>query len=74
MFLRGFEKKIGANINKWKDFFSVDPIIQVNHDYFSVDNTGAEAVAHRHRKRMGRIRAFDIPYWGKASELVKHFK
>ncbi len=72
--LRGFEKQVGVHENKWVDFFSSDPIIQVNHDYFSVDNTGPEAVAQRHRKRMGRIRAFDIPYWHKASDLVNNFK
>lgn len=72
--LRGFEKQIGAHENKWVDFFSDEPIIQVNHDYFSVDNTGAEAVERRHKKRMGRIRAFDIPVWGKAEDLVKNFK
>ncbi len=25
------------------------------------------------RKRMGMVRAFDIPYWGRAEELVKNF-
>ncbi|MEX2053087.1 MAG: hypothetical protein WD898_02580, partial [Candidatus Paceibacterota bacterium] len=71
--LRRFEKQIGANINKWVDFYSEDPIIQVNHDYFSVDNNSPEDVEKRHRKRMGRIRAFEIPYWGKGSDLVKKF-
>jgi len=25
------------------------------------------------RKRMGMVRAFDIPYWGRSEELIKHF-
>lgn len=71
---RDFERRHGWNVERSVEFYSVDPIIQVNHDYFSFENTGAEAVEKRHRKRMGFMRAFDIPTWGKASELVKHFK
>lgn len=68
-----WERQHGFKKEKYHEFYSVDPIIQVNNDYFSFENTGAEAVAHRHRKRMGFMRAFDIPVWGRATELVKKF-
>jgi len=71
---RTFEQQHGWKQEKYIEFYSVDPIIQVNHDYFSFQNTGAEAVAKRHKKRMGFMRAFDIPYWNKAEDLVKKFK
>ena len=71
---RAFERSHGWNVEKSVEFYSVDPIIQVNHDYFSFENTGAEAVAKRHKKRMGMIRAFDIPTWGRAEDLIKNFK
>lgn len=70
---RLFEKQHGWKVEKSVEFYTVDPIIQMNHDYFSFQNTGAEAVEHRHHKRMGMTRAFDIPVWGKAEDLVKKF-
>jgi len=69
-----FERQHGWKKEKYAEFYGVDPIIQVNHDFFSVENTGAEAVAKRHRKRMGFIRAFDIPVWNRAEDLVKNFQ
>ena len=50
------------------DFYSAFPIVQFNHD-FAHDN-----VQVNHKKKMGMIRAFDIPVWGRAEELVKEFK
>ena len=47
------------------DFYSAFPIVQFNHD-FAHDN-----VQVNHKKKMGMIRAFDIPVWGRAEELVK---
>jgi hypothetical protein len=70
---RDWEKKHGFKQEKFAEFYSCDPIIQVNHDYFSFQNDGKEAVAKRHKKRMGFIRAFDIPVWGKAEDVVKKF-
>jgi hypothetical protein len=72
--LRGRERIFGWRPEKWVDYFSDEPVIQVNHDYFSQFNTGPEAVAKRQRKRMGGLRAYDIPHWGAAAELIKHFK
>jgi len=70
---RTWEKQHGFRQEKYAEFYSVDPIIQVNHDYFSFQNDGAAAVAKRHKKRMGFMRAFDIPVWGRADELVTKF-
>ena len=68
-----YEKYLNVTIRKVEQFYSETPIIQMNHDYFSlVDNT-PEYVARRHKKRMGWLRATDIPYWGQSAEIVKHF-
>jgi hypothetical protein len=72
--LRTREAPLGWRKEKWVDYWSEDPVIQVNHDYFSQDNNGPEAIAKRHRKRHGFLRAFNIPYWGKASTVVNNFK
>lgn len=61
------EKHLGVTIRKRVDFYSLDPIVQFNHDY------GTDEVMLSHRKRMGWIRAYDIPTWGRSEELVKKF-
>lgn len=62
------EKNIGVTIRKSEEVFSETSIIQFNHDYSS------EHAQRAHRKRPGPIRAYDIPHWGKAEDLVKKFK
>lgn len=48
--------------------YSSTSIIQFNHDFSS------EPYQRSHKKKLGPIRSFDIPYWGKAADLVAHFK
>lgn len=48
--------------------YSTVSIVQFNHDYAS------EAYQRNHKKKLGPIRSFDIPYWGKAADLVTRFK
>lgn len=50
------------------DFYTYCPIININHEL------GLDKVATSHRKRLGNLRAFDIPYWGKAKDLIKKFR
>jgi hypothetical protein len=71
---REWEQAHGFKKEKYAEFYTCDPIIQVNHDFFSFQNTGTDAVAKRHKKRMGFMRATDIPVWGKAEDLIKNFK
>ena len=63
-----FEQKLGVALRKSIDFYSAVPIINFKHDFAS-DN-----LQRRHRSRPGLFQAYDIPYWGKASELVAKFK
>lgn len=51
------------NCVKWQ---SSVPVIHVNHPV-GTDSTGM-------KKRMGRIRAYDIPYWGKAVDIIKEYR
>ncbi len=68
------EKCLRISARKSVDFYSCDPIVQVNHDHFSAIENTLEAIARRHKKKMGPIRAYDIPIWGKAEDLVKKFQ
>ena len=61
------EKNMGITIRKFEEVFSKVSLIQFNHDFSS------EERQRTHRKSYGPIRAYDIPHWGKASDLVKKF-
>jgi hypothetical protein len=49
------------------EWYSFGPIVQLNHPQ------GTDGTQKRHWKRHGQIRAYDIPYWGKAKDIVKEF-
>jgi hypothetical protein len=58
---------LGLKQRKQVDFYTNNPIINVNHEL------GLDDRAKRHQKTIGTLRSYDIPMWGKASELVKKF-
>jgi len=64
---KDIEGKLGVSAQKTIEFKTTIAIVSFGHDF------SMEPLQQNHRKRMGFIRAFDIPYWGKASEVVKHF-
>ncbi len=68
-----YEKYLGVTIRKTENFNSSPPIIQMAHHHFSLHENTPEARDHIHRKRMGFVRAFDIPYWGRADRIVSYF-
>jgi hypothetical protein len=59
----------GLNVTPRKsiEWFSEIGIIQINHDNASEDRQ------RRHRKTLGQIKAYDIPHWGKAEDVIKKF-
>lgn len=61
------ERKLGVTIRKSVEVFSEISVIQINHKH------GLDTTAVRRSKSLGQIKAFDIPHWGKASELIKHY-
>lgn len=62
------ERNMGITIRQSSEFYTTVSVINFNHDIVAMDD-----LQKRHRKRLGMIRAYDIPYWGKADELVKKF-
>jgi hypothetical protein len=62
------EKHLGLKLRKAVDFSTKIAVVNFNHIY------GLDDRQRRHRKGYGSLLAYDIPYWGKASELVKKFK
>lgn len=61
------ERNLGVTVRKCEEVYSKTSIIQINHDYSS------EERQRNHKKSYGQIKAYDIPFWGKAKDLVKHF-
>ena len=72
------EKRLGITPRRNVDYKSSTPVVQFDHDYWTsgvVRSNNFERELERHRKKnYGDIKAYDIPVWGKASELVKKFK
>lgn len=69
-----YEKYLKVTLRNVEQFYSDPPIIQMNHDYFSLIDNTPEYIARRHKKRMGWLRAFDIPHWGRAETVAAQFK
>lgn len=62
------EEKLGLTHYKSAWFSTDTSVIRIDHEY------GIDHLTRTHRKRMGILRAYDIPYWGKAAELIKKFE
>jgi len=61
------EIRMGITLRKQVDFFSGTPIVQLSHP------SGTEDRQKIMRKKHAEIKAFDIPYWGKAENLIKYY-
>lgn len=62
-----YEGRLRVTVRKPFEFTAQVPCITFSHpDAIGYDIQGAT-------KRMGEIKAYDIPYWGKASEMAERF-
>ncbi len=61
------EHNMGMKSREVEEFETTVSIINFNHDRASDD------LQLRQRKSLGEIRAYDIPLWGRAEDLVKKF-
>lgn len=59
-----YERQLGVTVRKWVQYLSPVPNIVFIHE---------KAVGFNYlgkRKRLGEVKAYDIPYWGKASDIL----
>ena len=49
-------------------FYTTEPIVSIVHDL------SADPAAQKHTKAIWPVRAYDIPTWGKAKDILKKFK
>lgn len=60
------DKWMGVTVRKCVEFWSGIPVIHLNHD------NGTDSLGHK--KKLGEYRALEIPYWGRAEDIVEHFR
>lgn len=61
------EDNLGITRRKKIEYFAEESSIRFDHDF------GYDHASRHHRKKEGPIKAYDIPVWGRADELVKKF-
>lgn len=61
------EDKLGVSHRKTTWFSTEISVLRIDHEL------GIDRLSQTHRKGMGILRAYDIPYWGKAEDIVKKF-
>lgn len=68
------ERRLGVTIRECVEWYCTNPIIHLNHP------TGTDIGHHKSKdgrfmiKKHGQIKAYDIPYWGKATDVIKIYK
>jgi hypothetical protein len=68
-----YEKELGITPRKVMDFKTEISVVQLDHDFFTVNDPKRESVERRHTKELGYVRALSIPYWGEASKITELF-
>lgn len=77
------DKNLGVTVRNSMIYYSKTPCVQIHHIY-GVAGIGRppsmvkpedtiDLEKRKTRKRMGMIRAYEIPFWGRSENLVKHF-
>ena len=62
-----YERKLGVTIQKIHEYTSTCPCVTFSHpDALGFDYQGT-------RKGLGELKAFDIPFWGKAEDVIKKY-
>jgi hypothetical protein len=61
------DKRLGVSIRNCVEWYSYGPIVQLNHP------NGTDDRQQRLWKRHGQMRAYDIPFWGKATDILRKY-
>ena len=62
---RSIELRMRVTRRKKVEWWSTTPVIQLNHQ------DGIDGTQRKHWKKHGQLKAVDIPFWGKATEIAK---
>lgn len=64
------EKALGITLRNAIEVWCDAPTVHVNHE----NGTNYREAHHPRRKRLGEIKAIEIPYWGRAENIIKEYK
>lgn len=68
------DKRLGVTVRDCAEWYSRGPIVQLNHPTGNDTGDYGYAADGRHMvKKHGQIQAVEIPYWGRAEDIVKHY-
>lgn len=68
------EHKLGVTVHNCVEWYCHNPIVQLNHPTGTdVGDYGRLPNGKRMVKKHGQIKAFDIPYWGRAIDVIKEY-
>ena len=71
---RKVERTLGVAVRPSVEWYSRGPIVQLNHVTGTDRGRSIRSADGRHMiKPHGQIQAIEIPYWGKAVDIVKHY-
>lgn len=59
------DKRLRVTIRNKVEWYSTTPIIQLNHQ------SGSDVHARKKWKKHGQLKAYDIPHWGKATNIAR---
>lgn len=62
-----YEHALGVTVQKSMEYTSTTPCVVFSHP---------EAIGYHYlgnRKRLGELKAYDIPFWGRADDMIKNF-
>ena len=62
-----YESQLGVSLNKSVDFYTYDPLVVFSHP----DSLGY--IVQGSKKKANAIRALEIPYWGRASDVITKY-
>lgn len=65
---KNIEKALGVTVRKCEEWYGSNPIVQLNHLW------GTDERQQTAWKKHGQIKAIEIPYWGKARDIVDVYK
>lgn len=61
------EHRLGVTLRNSVQFKTTVGLVCLHHDF------GLDPLERNHKKRMGFLRAYDIPHWGRSEDLVRKF-
>lgn len=62
------ERNMGITLREVQEFETTIAVVNFNH------SNATDRLQVQQRKNLGKIQAFDIPYWGRAEDLVKNWR